>query len=212
MGVFKLYKRLLVLSLTVIIILSGCQSAKVHKEYDGPLLVKGTGGFAASAENYTAPPPWYLSSSFQPCIYNQGVKEIEIISIDYKANNEAPPNEVFFIQRELINAKSYVREGWTPYGGELSGLPLYLDPLSGFEMPGELSEGVKGMKITEKCSAPDIDNFTDFWAIAKSDENGMQINSFVIDYLADGKPYTVEVFWEMTICGNKTNGLNPNCK
>lgn len=68
------------------------------------------------------------------------------------------------------------------------------------------------MKITEKCTEPDLEKLKDFWAIAKSDENGMQINSFVIDYLANGKPYTVEVFWNMTICGNKTNGLDSNCK
>lgn len=127
----KMYKKLFGLFLTVIILLSGCQTQKIHKEYDGPLLVKGTGGVAASAENYTDP-PLYLSSSFQPCVFEKGVKEIEIVNIDYRANDDAPPEEVIFLQRELVNAKSYVGGDWSPYGGEIAGVPLYLDPINGF--------------------------------------------------------------------------------
>ncbi len=204
-----MYKRLCSI-LTVILLIAGCSSSKVHKEYEGPLSVKGTGGFAASAENFTET-PWYFSSSYQPCIYQKGVKEIELVNIEYRANPEAPPLEVIYLQRELVNASSYLGGEMSPYGGELTGLPIQLDPIHGFEFPGEVEEGINGMRITEKCSERDLDQMKDFWVIAKSDEDGMEINSLVIDYLADGKPYTMEVFWNMTICGRKTKELNPYC-
>lgn len=186
------------------LLLLGCQSTKIHIEGEGPLMVKGTGGFALWTKEL-GEPPWYYTSFFHPCVNSSRVKEIEILSIDYLVNEEVPPLDVFVLRRDVKNTENDV----TLLGGEYSGLPRYLDQENGIPIVGKFSEDVNGIKVRRPCSDEmGRDSFTDFAIVSKSDKKGMQIKSVVVHYLADGKPYSVESFWEMTICGEAISDLD----
>lgn len=176
--------------IATIVVLSGCQTSTTHRDGEGPLVVKSAGGFALDTNDMGAP-PWYYTSGYFPCVRNSNTKSIEIVNVDYKVNEKVPPLEVNILKREVINGDGD-RLSYPEL--ELAGAPLQIDPQNGIPLKGEITKDVKGMKVKQHCDELDINNYSSLLIVAKSNRKGMQIESITIDYLADGKPYTVEVF------------------
>ena len=188
----------------ILFFLIGCQkqTANVHYEGEGPLLLKGTGGFSMDTEDLGSP-PWYLSSFFLPCIDSDKVKEIEILEVKYKSDDNTPPVNVTILKREYPNNDFFAV-------AELNGVPKYLDSTYGFDIPGKINEDIKGMKITRKCNDPLAEgSISNIIVVSEADYKGSKIDGLIVHYKVDNdKVYTVENFWAMEICGEESDPTN----
>ena len=178
------------------LLLAGCQpSVKSHAEGDGPLSVRvGTGGLSMIFEDLET--PWYGTvGAFLPCVV-EGKKQLEITKIGYVEHNLAKPVDVKVMKRVVQK-----QENQDPIGAS-RGVPPNLE---GGYLSGEINEDVVGTMVTDSCDGPvDYSNFTEFLFVIESDDAGMHIEEVFFEYNVGGRPYVLEVPWEIMFCGEAT--------
>jgi hypothetical protein len=178
------------------LLLAGCQpSVKSHAEGEGPLSVRvGTGGLSMIFEDLET--PWYGTvGAFLPCLAT-GKKQLEITKVGYVEYNLAKPVDVRVMKRVVEGNEIQ----------DLIGASRGVPPeLESSHLSGDISEDYVGTLVTESCDEPvDFSNFTEFLFVIESDETGMHIEEVFFEYNVGGRPYVLEVPWEIMFCGEAT--------
>jgi hypothetical protein len=191
-------------AITLAVLLCGCAAGgrTVHGDGDGPLSAnKGGGGQALYAPgdprredgSDSSEVPWQASFGSVLCLDTPDVATItlEEVRVDTSA---APP----------VNAEWYTRRFNTldsPMIGSDSGSAVGPTP-----WPGAISD-VAHTDIVQSCDqvrdAPDVE-LTELVLVVTADQRGAHIDGAMVDYTADGRPYTLEITWSWILCGEMT--------
>lgn len=178
------------------LLLAGCQPpVKSHAEGEGPLSVRvGTGGLSMIFEDLET--PWYGTvGAFLSCVA-KGKNQLEITKVGYVEHNLAKTVDVKVMKRVVEGQENQEMIGAS------RGVPPELEIGN---LSGEISEDVLGTVVTESCDGPvDYSNFTEFLFVIESDEAGMHIEEVFFEYTVGGRPYVLEVPWEIIFCGEAT--------
>lgn len=211
-------------AVTAALLLSACgaspadpASRTAHSEGDGPLSAAiGVGGSSILAP---AQSTWTGTfGGFVLCAQESG-RRIEVQDVRYQAGVE--PVEVVPTVRtttpeSLRGLEPRRRQDYLPTYTALGSPPGFDEPYVDLVVPGDYSTVVRGWRVDQSCeqtaalerqlsggrvpSRP----LRELMFAVTAGRQGARIDRVDIDYLADGRPMTLELRWAMVSCGTAT--------
>lgn len=179
--------------LVLLVSLNACRSADdtgVTRSLDGPLIAD----VVAGGQSLRAPSTktWWASfGAFGVCTEGPEVT-IEGVRL---VGGEEP-----------LAIRQFVRRGETGYQGVLGAAPNWEQPYATFDDPsddaGEYQE-IPGAVISETCADVGNDRAPAVVPVIKTGVDGLRATRLLIDYSADGDEYSLEMPWEVILCGTE---------
>jgi hypothetical protein len=190
-----------------------------HTEEEGPLSASiGVGGnslMAPDATTWTGTFGGFVLCSQEP------ETNIELQRIRHRSS-VTPVKVVPTIRTtepdSLRPLKPGQRQEFLPTYAALGSPPEFAEPYVEVQVPGEYSTAVLGRRVEETCeetaalehqlSAGKVPSrpLNELMFAVTAGARGAKIEQVSIDYLADGRPMTLQLHWTMVSCGSATTG------
>ncbi|WP_109507748.1 hypothetical protein [Nocardioides speluncae] len=196
-----------------LLLVSACgpDEREQRRDDDGPLTTDGPmiGGGVVPAPG---PVPWVSTyGAFLLCARDKSEIDLERVRLAPSVKPIAVRARIRTVEKSLI-ASHPAKDELLPLGGWVGEPPAWNEPYAEHAptLAGTFSD-LKGYRVAQRCSdAPEgqepshKEGFTELLLTIESGAKGAASPRFFIDYIADGRPYSLEIDWEMVLCGTAT--------
>lgn len=219
----------ILLAITLITVMTSCSGGEqeskrpVSDSAEGPL----SGGVGAGGSSLDPPAGrtrWFGTfGAFVLCRKNDAIR-IELERVRYRIAERpisVTPMLRSFSLAELQPLSRSARADFNPVLAALGRPPRFDQPYATeLSMPGNYTSTIAGLEITptckEKLAAEDAlstgripsTTFTELMFVLEVDRDGGRVDKAFVDYLANGKPRTLRLDWEMAACGSAIQNQN----
>lgn len=202
----------------VLLALPGCSSGGRERHADGQGPLSAQSGRGTTSITAPARSPWYGSFGALVLCRTDPDTQIRLQRVRY-VTGPAEPREVTVLLRH-VRPGQLTRKGARdraedsmPVASAIGFPPRFSGsgrPGDGYTPAGTFTRRISGVPVRQDCGQDETKTgWTELFFVLEVDERGGEIPRAALDYLADGKPYTLRLEWEMIACGRAVSTPPP---
>ena len=187
----------------------------VHGDEDGSLSASiGTGGNSLDAPDTNR---WEGTfGGFVLCVRDPGAM-VKLQRVRWRTSGgpvKVVPHVRTVLPSKLRSLSAHQREAYLPTYAALGSPPEFAQPYAAARLPGDFSDKVTGLQLTQSCQATAAGETSltrgrvpavplrELMFTLQVGRRGGLVNEVDIDYLAGKRPMTLRLHWQMVACGS----------